>query len=296
MRLLPNGALDEKFNAGAGAQWTTIPQTDTDFPAVEDIATLPDGDLLIVGNFEAYHGVPAPGIARIQPDGSTDASFAPPVRRVMQRNGTAKLLPQPDGSIMLSGPYTFAGEEVERSVVRLRFDQPAVITGAVSRKAHGSVGTFDVPLSLTGTSAVECRSGGASGQHTIVVTFSADVSAGQATVTSGTGNVAGPPAISGNAMTITLSDVANAQRLTLALSNVTTTSGQSLPETTLSVGFLLGDANNDGVVNTGDATQTRSRSGQEANSQTFRSDFNTDGFVNSGDTTIVRARSGQAIP
>ena len=36
---------------------------------------------------------------------------------------------------------------------------------AVSRKVHGSVGTYDVLLPLTGTSGIECRTGGADGSH-----------------------------------------------------------------------------------------------------------------------------------
>ena len=169
------------------------------------------------------------------------------------------------------------------------------MTGAVSRKTHGTAGVFDVPLSFTGASAVECRNGGASGQHTVVVTFSDPINAGQASVTAGSGN-AGQPLISGNTMAIPLSNVADGQVVTLALSNVTTTSGQAVADATLQIGFLVGDSNGDRVVNSGDATQTRSRSGGEANSQTFRSDVNADGVINSGDTTIARGRSGQFLP
>ncbi len=296
MRLLPNGAIDESFNAGVGAQWTTIPETGTQFPAIEDIVALPNGDLLIVGDFEAFDGVSSPGIARIRADGSLDASFAPPVHRLMARNATAKLFPQADGSVMLSGPYSFAGEEVERSLVRLRFDQAVAVIGALSRQMHGSAGAFDIPLPLTGLPGVECRSGGTNGQHTLIVTFGSQISAGQASVTVGTATISGSPVISGNAMTIVLTEVADAQTVSLALSHVTTTSGQSVPDATLSVAFLLGDANGDRVVNSGDATQTRNRSGQETNNDIFRSDINADGFVNSGDTTLIRARSGQSLP
>ncbi len=62
------------------------------------------------------------------------------------------------------------------------------------------------------------------------------------------------------------------------------------------MGVLIGDTNGDRFVNAGDATQTRSRSGQAADATNFRSDVNTDGTVNSGDTTAVRARSGTFLP
>src|SRR5207302_6154112 len=45
-----------------------------------------------------------------------------------------------------------------------------VAQSAVSRKTHGGAGDFDVDLPLTGTSGVECRSGGATNDFTMVVT------------------------------------------------------------------------------------------------------------------------------
>jgi hypothetical protein len=62
------------------------------------------------------------------------------------------------------------------------------------------------------------------------------------------------------------------------------------------MGVLLGDSNGDGFVNSGDAVQTRGRSGQAAGATNFRSDVNADGFINSGDTLSVRSRSGTSIP
>ena len=68
---------------------------------------------------------------------------------------------------------------------------PAVST-AVSRKNHGGT-DFDVPLPLSGSPAgIECRTGGATNDYQMVVTFGAAVSvtgSPQAQVTSGTGIV-----------------------------------------------------------------------------------------------------------
>ena len=62
------------------------------------------------------------------------------------------------------------------------------------------------------------------------------------------------------------------------------------------VSLLIGDTNGDRFVNSGDALQTRNRSGQVTDETNFRSDVNVDGLVNSGDTTVVRSRSGTALP
>ena len=43
-------------------------------------------------------------------------------------------------------------------------------------------------MPLTGTPGVECRSGGASGNHTLVFTFKSNLASGEVSVTSGAGS------------------------------------------------------------------------------------------------------------
>ena len=59
------------------------------------------------------------------------------------------------------------------------------ITGAVSRKMHNTT-PFDIPLSL-GQPSVECRTGGAGGDHGLVFTFTSNITSGGATVIAGNG-------------------------------------------------------------------------------------------------------------
>ncbi len=120
---------------------------------------------------------------------------------------------------------------------------------------------------------------------------------GGAAVSSGTGAVSGS-AIGSDPRhyIVDLTSVANAQTLTVTLTNITDTNGRATPSLSVSIGFLLGDSNGDRVVNSGDAQQTRNRSGQTTGASSFRSDYNLDGTINSGDATIVRTRSGQFIP
>jgi hypothetical protein len=61
------------------------------------------------------------------------------------------------------------------------------------------------------------------------------------------------------------------------------------------MGVLIGDANQSGSVQSGDAQLTRNRSGQTADATNFRSDFNADGSINAGDATIARTRSGNSL-
>ncbi len=161
---------------------------------------------------------------------------------------------------------------------------------AVSRKVHGAMGSGDINLPLTGNLGVEPRTGGASGDHQIVVTFPAPVTLSQAQVTFGIGSVSSLSVI-GSEVTINLTGVANAQTVTVTLFAVNNATDVALP-----MSVLLGDTNTDRVVNSGDVLQTRSRSGQAIDAANFRSDVNADGFVNSGDTTVVRSRSGTSLP
>ncbi|MDQ6655902.1 MAG: dockerin type I domain-containing protein [Verrucomicrobiota bacterium] len=206
----------------------------------------------------------------------------------------------------LRGAGTVAGDAnigagyallVKETGFMIRTIAPALaLNAAVSRKVHGAAGAFDIVLPLTGTPGVECRTGGATGDHTIVFTFNNPIVSGNAAVTGGDGSVSGAPTISNNTVTVNLTGVTNAQTTTVTLSNVTDSFNQVLGATSVSAGFLLGDTNGDRFVNGGDAIQTRNRSGQATDATNFRSDVNTDGFVNSGDSITVRARSGSFLP
>jgi outer membrane protein assembly factor BamB len=169
------------------------------------------------------------------------------------------------------------------------------LTSAVSRKTHGAAGTFDIPLPLSGSPGVECRTGGATGDYTQVFTFTNNVTSGNASVTGGIGSVSGMPVFSGNTMTVNLTGVANAQTLTVTLSGVTDEFSQVLPDTPVSVDMLIGDTNGNGVVNATDVAQTKAQVGQPVTSSNFRTDVNASGIINATDVAIVKAHSGGSI-
>lgn len=127
VRLEANGALDATFNPGAGPQWTSLTETATLFPKIENIEPLPDGKFLITGNFEAFDGTAAPGIAVLNANGSIDTSFNAPVQRDKRSRLDGNLKRQSDGSFLLSGPYKVFGESEARSLIRLVSLQPAAV-------------------------------------------------------------------------------------------------------------------------------------------------------------------------
>src|ERR1700726_1688254 len=173
---------------------------------------------------------------------------------------------------------------------------PAIqLVSAVSRTTHGAAGSFDIPLPLSGTPGVECRTGGAPGDYTLVFTFTNNVTSGNASVTGGVGSVSGTPILSGNTMTVNLTGVANAQTLTVTLSGVIDEFSQVLPDTPVSVNMLIGDTSGNGVVNATDVAQTKAQVGQPVTSSNFRTDVNATGIINATDVAIVKAHSGGSI-
>ncbi len=118
IRLLSDGTVDSSFHLGGGAQWIETQETPAFFPAVETVAIQADGRLLIAGTFEAFDGTAFPGLASLQADGTIDASYSPLAKRLRFSAGQARLGRQPDGSFLLSGPYSFP-EENEPSFIHL---------------------------------------------------------------------------------------------------------------------------------------------------------------------------------
>jgi hypothetical protein len=148
-------------------------------------------------------------------------------------------------------------------------------------------------LPLAGTPGIECRSGGATNDYQIVVTFSGPVTFGTAQVTSGTGSVSST-STNGNQVTINLTGVTNAQTIQVTLFSLS--DGIISSDVAIPMSILAADTNQDGFVNSADISQTKSQSGQPVNSSNFREDVNADGFLNSGDISLVKSKSGTGLP
>jgi hypothetical protein len=171
---------------------------------------------------------------------------------------------------------------------------PVQLTDAVSRKTHGAAGTFDVELPLTGSVGIECRSGGAGGNHTFVFTFTNNVVSGNATVT-GTGFVSSFT-FSGNTMTVNLTGVSDVQQITVTLSNVTDCFGSVLPDTMVSAAMLIGDTTGNRTVNSSDVAQVKGQVGVPVSTSNFREDATVNGSITASDVGLVKVNVGHSVP
>jgi N-acetylneuraminic acid mutarotase len=178
--------------------------------------------------------------------------------------------------------------------------QAPMAQSAFSRKTHGGAGTFDIPLPLSGNMGIECRSGGATNDYTVLVRFTANVTVNgnpQAAVTSGIGTIGsggvsngGRVHVADNLVTIPLTNVANAQTIQVTLNGVNGTTNFEIP-----ISILIGDTTANGRVNASDIAQTKLRIGQQINDTNFRSDVNANGYIDAADVSLVKSNVGTAM-
>ena len=165
---------------------------------------------------------------------------------------------------------------------------PLTLLGVKSRKTHGGAGTYDLAIdigqSINGPITVEPRAIG--GGHKIVFQFNAPVrSLGSVSVSPiGTATAT----FSGNDVLVTLTNLADKQRVTVTLANVNG-SGSAI---SVPMGFYVGDVNNDRFVDTADILQMKARVGQVTTAANFRFDLNASGIIDSVDLDSIKLRAG----
>ncbi|MEY2485874.1 MAG: trimeric autotransporter adhesin [Verrucomicrobiota bacterium] len=188
------------------------------------------------------------------------------------------------------------------------FDFPLgnISTGAllsvVSRKVHGTAGTFDINLPLTGPSGVECRRPGSTGDpnpavdYKLVFTF-----AGQVTScgTANTGTVSNGP--NPNQCTVNLTGVPNAQYVTVTLTGVSvpTACPSFAGNVSATMGVLWADVNSSRQVDSGDVFLVQKQNGQglpPVGAADFRRDINMNGIIDSGDLFLTQKQNPSALP
>src|SRR5439155_8056693 len=195
------------------------------------------------------------------------------------------------GRVYAGGNFTSAGGLPQSYIAGIEALTPVQLVSAVSRKAHGNAGTFDVNLPLTGSPGIECRSGGANGDYTLLFKFTNPLSnVGGASVTTGTGSVS-TSNIDGNDAhnyVVNLTGVTNAQTITVSLTNMTDSVGNFSGAVSASMGVLIGDVNASGVVTSGDTNLCKAQALQPVTTANFRNDVNVSGSITTGDVNIIK--------
>jgi uncharacterized delta-60 repeat protein len=103
--LRPDGQIDGSFHP---------------FPAPnvrpEALQLLPNGQMLVGGNFTEFGGVPRGKIARLNPNGSVDESFQ---AEIIGSGRVTRIVRQTDGQLLIGGSFTNVNGVTQRGVARL---------------------------------------------------------------------------------------------------------------------------------------------------------------------------------
>ncbi len=172
------------------------------------------------------------------------------------------------------------------------------LTSIVSRKTHGGAGDFDIVLNSAsgGLTSVECRNNGTN-SHQLIFTFQRNLTAvTSSTVTEGNATKAaegvGPAP---NQYTVNLTNVTNAQYVTVTLDGVQDTAGTNLTGVRGRMAVLNGDTNANLATNSSDVAQTKPESGNTTSAANFRLDVNANGAVNGTDVSQIKFNSGASV-
>ena len=171
--------------------------------------------------------------------------------------------------------------------------KPPQPTAAFSRKTHGGAGTFDIDLMPFATAGVECRSGGASGIHQMMVQFANPVTVTSASLIGGSGSVSGF-SVNGATVTVDLMNITNAQTIFMKLMGVS--DGTLSGDVPVAMSVLSGDTTGNGAVTASDVSQVKLQSGQPVSGSNFRNDVTANGSITASDVSSVKLSSGTALP
>ena len=259
------------------------------------VAGLENGNVFVVGPAQAGH---APALTVAYDAANGTEIWATHYSGPAGDEGNFGLVVSPDDAHVF---VTGGGQSTAADIATLSYTTgapappPVRLTGVASRKVHGSAGTFDVDLPLTGNPGIECRSGGANGDYTMVFSFSNPLtSVAGARVASGSGSVSSSAIDCDDAhqYVVKLTGVTNAQVITISLAYVYDAAGNGSSSVSASMGVLLGDVNANRLVNSTDTSLVQTQSGQPVTLSNFRMDVNANGLINSTDTSIVQSKSG----
>ena len=135
-RLNADGSLDTSFDPGSGT-----------VGSVYEVIEQANGQVLIAGDFTSYDGVARSGVARLNADGSLDATFDPGTGA----DGKAifSLAGQVDGKLIVGGRFVTFNGAARVGVARLNPDgsldntfNPG--TGTVGNSGNGTNGVYSV--------------------------------------------------------------------------------------------------------------------------------------------------------
>ncbi|GAB2954287.1 hypothetical protein GCM10027048_19560 [Hymenobacter coalescens] len=117
VRLNADGSVDNSFVLGSGVQLNTGPGT------VDVILVQADGKIVIGGTFNSVNGTSVGNLARLNTDGTLDATFGVGTGAVLGVAGAVRaIVQQPDGKLLIGGSFNQFNSQPSGSVLRLNLN------------------------------------------------------------------------------------------------------------------------------------------------------------------------------
>jgi hypothetical protein len=171
------------------------------------------------------------------------------------------------------------------------------LTRVVSQKLQGKAGPFDIDLPVDGPRGVECRSGGRTGDYSMIFTFAHDLlRVGGVCCDSGIVSGAAIDPSDPRRYIVNLTGVANASYVRVTLNGLDGANGTFSETVSQEMGILVGDIDGNGTVTTGDIIQANSRFDRPVTIDNFREDVTADGVINRNDVILLNSRLGTTVP
>jgi len=140
-RLNANGTLDTAFNTGTGTGTSILSR-------IKSIALQLDGKMIIAGEFLVYNGTSRKGIARINANGTLDASFAVGTGITSSSGQSVNLFE--DGSILLAGNFTTYNNTTRNRIAKISV-RTINVTSLSETGPFCAGASFDVNYAPVGT-------------------------------------------------------------------------------------------------------------------------------------------------
>jgi len=298
--LLPNGKVliaggytGSPYNTDTAELFDPASQTFTSLPPMTAVryahtaTPLPSGKVLIAVGYDGTGNVTTNRAELFDPISQTFTGLLPMTSP--RYFHTTTLLPS--GKVLIAGGGTTDLFNGGTNTAEL-FDPGLQLVSVVSRKVHGSAGSFDIDLPLTGPRDVECRSGGANGNYTLVFTFANPVtSCGSAS----TGSLSSGP--DPNKCTVNLTGVPNAEYVTVALTGAADSTGAA-GNVSGTMGVLVGDVTGNRAVSNTDVGEVKAQVNPTTpiTISNFRDDVSCNGFITNTDVGTTKAQVGMTLP
>jgi hypothetical protein len=169
----------------------------------------------------------------------------------------------------------------------------------VSRKIHGSAGTFDIDLPVNGPHGIESRSGGPENDYTMIFNFSNPLhNVDGATVSSGNGSVSssGIDTSDAHRYIVDLTGVSSGQHIFVTLHNVQDEAGRVSDVISAPMSVLVGDVTTNKVVSNTDVASVKGQVAAPVSASNFRNDVSANGVISNTDVSITKTQVGTTVP